>query len=92
MTSLFQAVEPVAEESPLVAAIALCVMGPLPSANAILQEFPTAQVKADPFMVPDIVRAKPCGSEAERFSVAEPIHQPLLPAWEQATVPLTVGG
>jgi hypothetical protein len=92
ITSLFQAVEPVAEESPLVAAVALYVIGPFPSANAMLQEFPTGQVKADPFMVPEMVSAKPCGSEAKRFSVAEPIHQPLLPAWEQATAPLTVGG
>ena len=92
VTSLFQAVEPVAEESPLVAAVALYVMEPFPSATAILQEFPTAQVKADPSIVPEIVRAKPCGSEAKRFSAADPIHQPLLPDWEQATVPLTVGG
>ena len=92
VTSLFQVVEPVAEESPLVAAVALYMIEPFPSAKAILQEFSTAQVKGDPFMVPEIVKVKPCGSEAERFSVAEPIHQPVLPAWEQATVPLTVGG
>jgi hypothetical protein len=68
------------------------VIEPFPSDNAMLQEFPTAQVKAVPFMVPEIVKAKPCGSEAAKFSVAVPIHQPLLPAWGQATVPLTVGG
>ena len=65
---------------------------PFPSDNAMLQEFPAAQVKAVPFMVPEIVRAKPCGSEADRFNVAEPMHQLLLPAWEQVTVPLIVGG
>jgi hypothetical protein len=92
VTSLFQAVEPVAEESPLVAATTLYAMGPFPSDKAMLQEFPTAQVKADPFIVPEIVSAKPCRSEADRFKVADPIHQPLLPAREHATLPLIVGG
>ena len=67
-------------------------MEPFPSAKAMLQELPIAQVNAEPLIVPEMVRANPWGSEADRFRVAVPMHQPLLPACEQAIVPLIVGG
>ncbi len=78
--SLFQTVDPADDESPLVPAVAKNVMGPFPSGSAMLQEFPAGQLKADPLIVPEIVTAKPCGSEADRFRVEDPMHQPLLPA------------
>lgn len=91
-TSRAQEVEPVAEESPLVGAVALKVIAPLPSANAILQLLPAAQVNGPPAIVPEIVKASPWGSEAVRFKEDVPLHQPLLPGREQATDPVTVGG
>ena len=56
VTSIFQAVEPVGDERPLIAAVALKVIGPSPSGKVILQVFPAGQVNADPSIVPEIVR------------------------------------
>jgi hypothetical protein len=59
VTSLNQAVEPVEEESPLVDATATNEIGPAPCPRLMLQEFPGAQVKGAPFIVPEIVTANP---------------------------------
>ncbi len=56
VTSLFQAAEPEDDERPLVAAVAVKVIEPFPSGKERLQEFPAGQVKADPLIVPEIVR------------------------------------
>lgn len=90
--SLAQVVEPVAEERPLVAAVAVKVIAPLPCDNATLQLLPASQVNGAPAIVPEIVKASPWGSEAVIFRVAVPIHQPLLPGTEQTTAPLIDGG
>ena len=87
-----QEVEPVAEESPLVAAVASKVIAPLPSDKGILQLLPAGQVKGTPAIVPEIVRARPWGSDAVRFRVLPPTHQPLLPGWAQLTLAEIVGG
>jgi hypothetical protein len=50
------------------------------------------QVKGVPPIVPEMVRAKPWGSEAVRFRVLLPTHQPLLPDWAQLTLAEIVGG
>jgi hypothetical protein len=49
-------------------------------------------VNEAPLSVPEMVKVKPCGSEADKFSVDAPTHQPLLPIREQPMLPLTVGG
>ena len=57
-----------------------------------MQLGPAAQVKGVSPIVPEMVRAKPCGSDAIMLILSFATHQPLVPHRAQLTFAVIVGG